>query len=624
MPTTNQLLASIEVKLGALTLTRISSVSINQPFDNHHSFEVSFTPDMLPDKPEKVDLKDLSEKIVGEAVTITLKQGDKDNKEVQSRIFKGIATSLRLSRGSTTANTLVVSGVSPTALLSAGRTTRSFTDKTLEEIVTKVLSPLGGLAKKVSPTTSSPIRYVTQYEEDNFHFLQRLAEDYGEWMYYDGVQLVFGKNGRESKSEVKLIQGENFFEMQYSVRATPLNLKGVYYDYYNDKTYEAPSSGASVNGLGTLAELGRKKSENVFNDELIEIGFQNYRENNPLKRAIELKKSEQTNKLAVLTGRTSEMQIPLGGKIKVEDTFTNKSNKKETTDYGTFVVTRLSHYLDSRGVYQCSLEAVPQDTDFAPVDYRVVQTNAEPQPAVVMKVDDKDNMGRVKVQFPWQKADNEMTPWLRVVNPMASKDKGVYFIPEVGEVVFVDFEFGNPDVPFVTGSMYHGQNRPGELFNKDNNIKGIITKGGNHIIIDDTDGKEKIRIYNKESKNEIELSLDGGSSIKAKSNGTIFLEAAKGIQLKAPKIKMEASEEWDVKAGKTQIANDQGMEVSTGTDMKISASTSVEVSGQTGVKVEGMTVDVNAQTQATVKANAQLALDGGGMATLKGAMVMIN
>ena len=176
------------------------------------------------------------------------------------------------------------------------------------------------------------------------------------------------------------------------------------------------------------------------------------------------------------------------------------------------------------------------------------------------------------------------------------------------EMVFVDFEFGNPDIPFVTGSMYHGDAKPGGLFTENNNIKGIITKGGNHILIDDTDGKEKIRIFNKDSKNEIELSLDGGSHIRAKSNGTIFLEAAKGIQMKAPKIKMEADEEWEVKAGKTLIKNDTSMEVSAGTE----------------VKVEGLTVDVSAQTTGSFKASAQLELDGGGMTVLKGGMVMIN
>lgn len=613
MPSTLQLIASVEININGLKINRVSSLSINQPFDHHHSFEVTLSPEMLPEKSRVVKLKELGDKVVGEAVVIKLAQGEKKDdgtvSQQQTMTFNGIVTAVRLSKGNITSNTFIITGVSPTALLSAGRTTRSFSKLTLEQIVGKVLTPYGSaLPNKVKPECEEPIRYVTQYEEDNFHFLQRLAEDYGEWMYYDGQQFVFGKAGRVKGEEIVLKHAANFFDMNYSMRATPLNLNGFYYDYYTHQTYEAPSSAESVSELNSYEQIGLSKSEKVFSDELIEIGYQNHRNTSTLKKAIKLKKSEQANKLAVLSGRTPEMEVKLGGIVKVTDTFINPEKKVESIDYGSFVVTRLSHYLDSRGVYQCNFEAVPHDTDFAPVDYRIIQPNAEPQPAVVMQVDDKDSMGRVKVQFPWQKAANEKTPWVRVVNPMASKEKGMYFIPEVDEVVFVDFEFGNPDVPFVTGSMYHGDVKPGDLFNKNNNIKGIITKGGNHILIDDTNGEEKIRIFNKDSKNEIELSLDGGSHIRAKSNGTIFLEAAKEIQLKAPKIKMEASDEWDVKAGKTLIKNDMGMEVSAGTELK----------------VEGLTVDVSAQTTGSFKTSAQLELDGGGMSILKGGMVMIN
>ncbi|MCF0075098.1 phage baseplate assembly protein V [Dyadobacter sp. CY261] len=606
MPSTTQYLASVEITIKSLVIKRISSISINQPFDNHHSFEVTISPDMLPEKSLKVDIKKLAEQMVGEEVVINLKQGEKQKdgsiSEKQKLNFKGFVSSVRLSKGTSSSNTIIISGLSPTALLSAGRTTRSFTEKNLDAIVNKVLSPFGSMSKKIGATYGTAIPFVTQYEEDNFHFLQRLAEDYGEWMLYDGENFIFGKNKKGPDGEVALKHGENIFDMQYSLRATPLNLKGFYYDYFTDKTYQAPSSGESVAGLGSYAQIGLEKSQKLFQDELIEIGYQNFQDTAPLAKAVRLKKSEQANKLAVLTGRTPEMQIKLGGTVKVTDTFVNAENKSEVIDYGVFVVTKLSHYLDTRGVYQCNFEALPNNTDFAPVDYRIIQPNAEPQAAVVMKVDDEKSMGRVKVQFPWQKADNEMTPWIRVVNPMAGKEQGFYFIPEVGEVVFVDFEFGNPDIPFVTGSMYHGQVLPGkDLFNEKNNIKGIITRAGNHIIIDDTDGKEKIHIYNKDSKNEIELSMVGDTSIRVKSNGTIFLEAEKSIEMKAPKIKMEASDELNVKAGKTQIQNDQSMDISAGSS-----------------------VDIKASASGTFKASASLDLDGGGAASLKGAIVKIN
>ncbi|AXE21836.1 hypothetical protein DR864_28615 (plasmid) [Runella rosea] len=160
MPSTIQLLAAVEININGLIIKRISSISISQPFDNHHTFEISISPEMLPDKSTKVDLKKLAEQVVGEITVIKLKQGEKQQdgsiQEQQTRTFKGIATTIRLSKGSSTSNTIVISGVSSTAVLSAGRTTRSFTDKSLSDITQKVLSPFGGLSKKISPTYSAP------------------------------------------------------------------------------------------------------------------------------------------------------------------------------------------------------------------------------------------------------------------------------------------------------------------------------------------------------------------------------------------------------------------------------------------------------------------------------------
>ncbi len=44
--------------------------------------------------------------------------------------------------------------------------------------------------------------------------------------------------------------------------------------------------------------------------------------------------------------------------------------------------------------------------------------------------EDPEDMGRVKVQFPWREADDE-TYWARMARPMAGGDMGTYFLPEV-------------------------------------------------------------------------------------------------------------------------------------------------------------------------------------------------
>ena len=46
------------------------------------------------------------------------------------------------------------------------------------------------------------------------------------------------------------------------------------------------------------------------------------------------------------------------------------------------------------------------------------------------------------------------SPWIRMASPMATAGGGMYFQPEVGDEVMVDFESGNIERPYVTGTLY--------------------------------------------------------------------------------------------------------------------------------------------------------------------------
>ncbi|EGH48603.1 Rhs element Vgr protein, partial [Pseudomonas syringae pv. pisi str. 1704B] len=74
-----------------------------------------------------------------------------------------------------------------------------------------------------------------------------------------------------------------------------------------------------------------------------------------------------------------------------------------------------------------------------------------------------DEMGRVKVQFHWDrygKFDDKSSCWVRVAQSGASGGFGSIQIPRVGDEVVVVFLDGNPDRPLVMGSLYNSQNTP--------------------------------------------------------------------------------------------------------------------------------------------------------------------
>ena len=179
---------------------------------------------------------------------------------------------------------------------------------------------------------------------------------------------------------------------------------------------------------------------------------------------------------------------------------------------------------------------------------------------IVTNNQDPDGMGRVKVNFPWL-SDKDESAWARVVAPMAGKNRGVYFLPEVGDEVLVAFQHGDMGFPYILGALWNGQDQPPES-NQDgkNNKRTLKSRSGHLIRLDDTDGAEKIEIIDKSEKNAITIDTqtntitiyaDGDIAIKS-SQGKVQIEG-KGIVLKSDaEIKIEASQTLDLKA-QTQL-----------------------------------------------------------------------
>ena len=113
-----------------------------------------------------------------------------------------------------------------------------------------------------------------------------------------------------------------------------------------------------------------------------------------------------------------------------------------------------------------------------------------------MDNNDPMGMGRVRVQFPWQEEKNQMTPWIRLIQPHSGAGKGFHFIPEIGEEVLVGFESGNAEKPFVMGTHYNGGEKS-SFHTEGNDLKVIKTRSGHTIIMDDSEDKMSITILDQ-------------------------------------------------------------------------------------------------------------------------------
>jgi type VI secretion system secreted protein VgrG len=253
----------------------------------------------------------------------------------------------------------------------------------------------------------------------------------------------------------------------------------------------------------------------------------------------------------------------------------------------------------------------------------LLQVHSGVQSASVVDNKDPNQMGRVKVSFPWD-GNSTQSNWARVVQPLGGNKYGYYFLPEVGDTVLVAFENDNHDHPVVIGSMYTGEAKQEDCYDADNYIKNIKTKAGNEIRILDKPGSEQITITNKTANdNQIILTVS--------DNGKITIQSKGKIELTAPEIDLSANKTFNIKGGEINISGTKISLKSDG-DMALSGSkitatgdTGVELSASGGdVKMSALNVQATANLGLALKANTTAELSAVLETTIKGGMVMIN
>lgn len=151
--------------------------------------------------------------------------------------------------------------------------------------------------------------------------------------------------------------------------------------------------------------------------------------------------------------------------------------------------------------------------------------------AIVTNIKDPENRGRIKVKCPKVYGEYYESPWCLPCVPNALDNGGIFAMPHLNEVVWIEFEEGNPQKPIWVGSWWVPDKAP---LGKDDyasyvDLRKILkTKAGHLIEIDDSTGAERITIqHSSGSKIEITTAINiehsSGSSIVFNADGSIVL-----------------------------------------------------------------------------------------------------
>lgn len=106
---------------------------------------------------------------------------------------------------------------------------------------------------------------------------------------------------------------------------------------------------------------------------------------------------------------------------------------------------------------------------------------------IVKDLEDPEKQGRIRLEFPWM--GSVRSSWAPIAAPLAGKQRGMYYMPEIDDEALVAFEQGDFDHPYVIGFLWNGVDVPPE---SDYHNRVLVTPGGHTLRFEDTDKAKKI------------------------------------------------------------------------------------------------------------------------------------
>ena len=578
----------VTLEIAGIPMPSFVQLMLKQSINEHHYFEITL--DIQAIEAYGVEIPEASKDWVGKKVIM----------DFGGTVFVGVATMVGLHRSGGTHGNIKVTGYSSTFLLESDHTCASWCNKSLSDIV-KELTDKAGVQALVNPETKSKLEYECQYEEANFRFIQRLARQYQEWLYYDGQNLVFGKP--QAGSTTKLTYGEELSVLDVCSQTLARPIKGSSYHSVNDQTYNGQSPDTAA-GQNTLGQAAFESSLALFTASAVQRAEPRITNKGELDAYFQRRQQSDSAASSFITGESDCRILTVGSIIDVHTAIHTAIGIHVKNSIGTYIITEITHVAGMGDSYQNYFTALPSSIPTLPCP-DVPLPVAHTQQAVVVSNEDPKKLGRVQVKMNWQTGPMQ-TSWIRVLTPDAgtsdkvTTNRGFVFIPEKGDQVMVAFRYDDPNRPFVLGSLFHGKSGTGG--GSSNKTKSLTTRSGCTITLDDEKGS-------------VTIADPTGSTIILNGDNTITIDAKDKITIHSKELEILADAEIRIEA-------DSEVE-ELGKTSTFEGKSEAKIKSDTSIKEEAATIDIKAS--ATLKATgATVDVDGSAMTNIKGGLLNFN
>lgn len=539
----------------------------------------------------------ISNDLIGATVKLQVKTNRRDqsqNIKSEQLSFEGIVCNLSSQRGTMSQGMYIqVTAYSPDYFLIDNPHCFSFENKSLKDIITEAVDK-NKVTLCLQPKMDKMIPYVVQYNENTYQFIARLAQRYGEFLYYEDNKLVFGKV--DAKSAVTLHPDTDVLSYHYDLAMDhPCFVHGQH-EYLEYENYIDEATRYTDESQHKLTDSVYSHSIDAYPKPTLQMLHSSLQEDNDIDQIQESVKAqgfEARSMMMTCTLNTNRADIKLGSKITITEGADQKDGSVKMTNHEELLVIRSVCSGTLNGHFENELTAIPAKVEYPPYTNCDVYPVTDTQRAIVKDNKDPEALGRIRVQFSWQELQDEnmWTPWLRITQVHGGNNKGSYIIPEIDEEVMVGFENGNAEKPYVIGTLYHGKQHPGDgWYSNSNDIKAFRTRNGHTVEVHDVADGGYIRIYDNGKENYILTYSTDEKLIKLESKGNIELYADNDIIMEAGndmKIKVGNNRTLDVgNDDETTVGNDQKVTVDNDQNVWVKVDQSIHVGNNQQLKVD--------------------------------------
>ncbi len=513
-------------------------------------------------------------------------------REYGDKMFKTLAKNLEIvsvepSFGQGKKIMFTIRAYDKTQRMRRGIQSRTFLKMSDADIIKKICGEYGVSPKVTGLATKHD--YVIQHSQSDWEFIQARARLSGCVCFVDkdGKLVVSPLEKSANSASVTLEYPEEC--LKFSPKVNAANQVALVETFaYDSNTAQPVKSKATIkNVLNGASKLKAEVEKGVQKKSKFQIT-----QHPSVKAAIAKELSDSaSNRIGMESVEATglclgNVSLAAGGKVKIKNVGKRFS--------GTYIVSGVVHRFSHSGGFVSEF-VVSNIPSIAELLYnKVLDRQRENIDGVVVgvvtNIEDEEKLGRVKVKFPWLGEEVE-SDWARVATPMASTSAGVFFPVAINDEVIVAFEQGNPNRPFVLGSLYTKKiEHPNTKAIEKDKVNFLTFKGrsGHYIEFSEKEGSEEIAI----------VGLKGKSYLKFDTNkGNLDIKMAEDVKIACKNLTIDSKGKINVKAMQ-DIAFKSNTKFTLVAQQKVAikGGMSVELATNSGksVKIGPATVNINA------------------------------